>query len=161
MSRLIFFLVFLLNSSLLHAYCFKEAGKAMQIDPLLLLAISIQESKLKSEAIGVNRNSQNQIVSMDYGLMQINSKNLEKTFSNFGINRSILLNNPCINVYAGAYILRHNFNTWGENWWSVGAYNAGAKNSSAQQAKRENYSHQVKKIYINLIRLDKAGKIDW
>ncbi|EAS8074318.1 lytic transglycosylase, partial [Salmonella enterica] len=50
----------------------------MQIDPLLLLAISIQESRLKSEAIGVNRNSQNQIVSMDYGLMQINSKNLEK-----------------------------------------------------------------------------------
>lgn len=161
MSRLILFLALLLCSSFSHAYCFKEAGKAMKIDPILLLAISIQESRLKSGAIGVNRNSQNQIVSMDYGLMQINSKNLEKIFIDFGINRNILLNNPCINVYAGAYILRHNFNKWGENWWSVGAYNAGVKNSSAQQAKRERYSHQVKGIYMNLIRLDREGKIDW
>ncbi|EDD5429855.1 transglycosylase SLT domain-containing protein [Salmonella enterica subsp. enterica serovar Enteritidis] len=161
MFRSVTFLALLLSSGLSHAYCFKEAGKAMQIDPLLLLAISIQESRLKSEAIGVNRNSQNQIVSMDYGLMQINSKNLEKIFSNLGINRSILLNQPCINVYAGAYILRDNFNKWGENWWSVGAYNAGVKKSSVQQAKREKYSHQVKGIYMNLIRLDKEGKIDW
>lgn len=154
-------LIVLMSLSLnVHAYCFKEAGFKMKIDPLLLLAISIRESSLKYTAIGLNKNKNNLVVSSDYGLMQINSNNVDSIFSKYGITKEILLEKPCINVYAGAYILRENFDRWGENWWSVGAYNAGPKKSPEQQIKREIYANEIKSIYLNLIKMDKLGKVN-
>lgn len=157
--RILAMCFYLLFSDGTYAYCFKEAGMAMKIDPLLLLAISIRESSLKQQAIGINKNKDEKILSYDYGLMQINSKNISAIFSNFGISKTTLLEQPCLNVYAGAYILRSNFNKWGENWWSVGAYNAGSKKSELQQAKREKYAREIQLIYKRLIVMDKEGKI--
>lgn len=160
MARSILLMLLMSLSLNVHAYCFKEAGLKMNIDPLLLLAISIKESSLKYTAVGLNKNKKNIIVSSDYGLMQINSNNINSIFTKYGITKEVLLEKPCVNVYAGAYILRENFNKWGENWWSIGAYNAGTKKNTEQQAKREKYAQEVQSIYLNLIRMDKTGKIN-
>ncbi|MFO6428223.1 transglycosylase SLT domain-containing protein [Escherichia coli] len=37
------------------AWCFRQAGERYQIDPLLLQAIAIKESRLNTRAIGYNR----------------------------------------------------------------------------------------------------------
>jgi soluble lytic murein transglycosylase-like protein len=150
----------LLISSGAKAYCFSEAGQAMKVDPLLLLAFAIQESRLKSNAVGVNKPDANGNVSYDYGLMQINSLNVDKVFRHFGIDKNVLLTNPCINVYAGAYILRKNFDQYGVNWFSIGAYNAGVKNTPEQERKRRHYAQQVRAIYLKLQEMDRAKKID-
>lgn len=159
MEKYFLFFMIYFSSTASFAYCFKEAGKAMKIDPLLLLAISLRESRLNADAVGINKTVNNKIHSYDYGLMQINSENVKRIFSAFGIDSKTLLNNPCINIYAGAYILRKNFNLWGENWWSIGAYNAGSKQSVKQELKRQQYAKEVKSIYSNLIRMNSEGKI--
>lgn len=143
-----------------RGYCFREAGEAMKVDPLLLLATAIQESRLRSSAIGVNKPDAKGNVSYDYGLMQINSLNVEKIFRRYGIDKQTLLTNPCINIYAGAYILRKNFDQYGVNWFSVGAYNAGTAKSSIQERKRKKYAMEVKAIYLKLQQMDKVKKID-
>ncbi|EPB8415539.1 transglycosylase SLT domain-containing protein, partial [Escherichia coli] len=58
------------------AWCFRQAGERYQIDPLLLQAIAIKESRLNTRAIGYNRNKAGQITSRDYGLMQINERHI-------------------------------------------------------------------------------------
>lgn len=142
-------LIVLMSLSLnVHAYCFKEAGFKMKIDPLLLLAISIRESSLKYTAIGLNKNKNNLVVSSDYGLMQINSNNVDSIFSKYGITKEILLEKPCINVYAGAYILRENFDRWGENWWSVGATMLDLKRVLNNKL-RERYMQMKSNLFIS------------
>lgn len=153
-------LIFLIVPAAGQAYCFKEAGEAMKIDPLLLLAFAIQESHLNSKAIGVNKPDTKGSITYDYGLMQINSRNVDSIFRHFGIDKNVLLRNPCINVYAGAYILRRNFDQYGVNWFSVGAYNAGVKQTPEQERKRQKYAKQVRAIYMKLLEMDRVRKID-
>lgn len=142
-----------------HAYCFREAGNAMKVDPLLLLAISIQESRLQSGVVGVNRPGRGP-VSYDYGLMQINSDNVKRLFRQYGIDSDLLLKNPCINVYVGAFLLRKNFDQYGANWFSVGAYNAGTKLNRLQAARRKSYANKIQKIYRDLQVLESQGKVN-
>lgn len=150
----------LLFPAVSRAYCFREAGEAMKVDPLLLLAFAIQESRLRSSAIGINKPDAKGNVSYDYGLMQINSHNVEKIFRHYGIDKNTLLTNPCLNIYAGAYILRKNFDQYGINWFSVGAYNAGVAKTLPQERKRKKYAMAVKAIYLKLQEMDKVKKID-
>ena len=58
--------------------------------------------------------------------MQLNSNNFSK-LKKFNITRADLLNNPCICVYSGAWVLAKNFQAYGRNWDSVGIYNAGPR----------------------------------
>lgn len=142
-----------------QAFCFREAGRDMKVDPLLLASISYNETRMKSRAIGVNRNSKKQVVSRDYGLMQINSANIARVFLPLGITHNNLLEEPCLNVYAGAYIIRDLFDRYGVNWWAVGAYNAGTRRSDKQEQRRQHYASEIKSIYQAMIAIEKEGKL--
>lgn len=126
-----------------NAFCFEEAGKRFDVSPLLLKAISYTESRLNPKAI----NSSNSNKTVDYGLMQINSSWFS-TLEKKGIDRNDVINDPCVNVMVGAWILAKNFETSGESWLSVGAYNAGYRES--RKAAREKYITLVKTNYERL-----------
>ncbi|EMW0841427.1 TPA: lytic transglycosylase domain-containing protein [Enterobacter hormaechei] len=124
--------------------CFDQAGKDYQIDPLLLMSISIKESHLVPDAInGSNRNGTEDVCGM-----QVNSSHYGK-LKNFNITRERLLNDPCICVYTGAWVLAHNFRSYGKNWDSVGMYNTGP--SKKLIAQRKAYAQNIKNIYRVLL----------
>lgn len=124
--------------------CFDQAGKDYRIDPLLLMSISIKESRLKpGEINGSNRNGTEDVCGM-----QVNSSHYGK-LKNFNITRERLLNDPCICVYTGAWVLAHNFRSYGKNWDSVGMYNTGTAKKLITQ--RRAYAESVKNIYRILL----------
>lgn len=124
--------------------CFDQAGRDYNIDPLLLMSISIKESHLKPDAV----NKANNDGSEDVCGMQVNSSHYRK-LSKFNITRSDLLNDPCICVYSGAWVLAHNFRSYGKNWDSVGIYNTGP--SKELIVKRRAYATEIKNIYRVLL----------
>ncbi|WP_312715441.1 lytic transglycosylase domain-containing protein, partial [Escherichia coli] len=63
--------------------------------------------------------------------------------------RERLLNDPCICVYTGAWVLAHNFRSYGKNWDSVGIYNTGP--SKKLIAQRKAYAQDIKNIYRVLL----------
>lgn len=138
-------LIGLLSSQPAYAFCFNEAGAAYNVNPILLEAISYTESTLNPDA--VNRSNSNGTA--DYGLMQINSHWFPK-LEEMGVTEYQIKNDPCSNVYVGAWILARNFETVGEGWLAVGAYNAGFKKS--MESARQRYISVVQK---NLERLQK------
>lgn len=129
--------------SVASAFCFDEAGQRYNVDPDLLKAIAMQESSLNPNATNINRNQYGEIVSRDYGLMQINSEWFPR-LAKFEVNELTVME-PCFNVNLGAWVLSSNFSTHGYNWNSVGAYNAGFKESS--QAARDRYIIEIKNNY--------------
>ncbi|MGR5178827.1 lytic transglycosylase domain-containing protein [Vibrio mediterranei] len=143
MNRMTFMLlVFSMNS---YGFCFDEAGRTFDISPSLLKAIAYTESRLDPNAI----NTSNKNGTIDYGLMQINSSWFSQ-LADFGVLENSVINEPCINVHVGAWILAQNMAQTGDNWLAVGAYNAGYR-KSRQQA-RERYIALVKR---NLMELKK------
>ena len=94
--------------------------------------------------------------------MQVNSSHYGK-LKNFNITRDRLLNDPCICVYTGAWVLAHNFRSYGKNWDSVGMYNTGPSKKLITQ--RRAYAEDIKNIYRVLLarktilsqRLDQSG----
>lgn len=124
--------------------CFDQAGKDNHIDPLLLMSISIQESRLRSDAVnGSNRNGTEDVCGM-----QVNSSHYGK-LKDFNITRERLLKDPCICVYTGAWVLAHNFRSYGKNWDSVGMYNTGPSAKLIKQ--RRVYADKIKNIYRVLL----------
>lgn len=124
--------------------CFDQAGQDYKIDPLLLMSISIKESRLKPKAInGDNRNGTEDVCGM-----QVNSSHYGK-LKNFNISRERLLNDPCICVYTGAWVLAHNFRSYGKNWDSVGMYNTGPSKKLIER--RRAYAQDIKNIYRVLL----------
>lgn len=124
--------------------CFDKAGRDYGIDPLLLVAISIKESRLKADAV----NKSNSDGSEDVCGMQINSSHYGK-LEKFNITRERLLKEPCTCVYTGAWVLARNFNSYGRNWDSVGIYNAGPSIELIKT--RRNYADHIKRIYRVLL----------
>ncbi|MDY8671297.1 lytic transglycosylase domain-containing protein [Escherichia coli] len=131
-------------------HCFKHASERFQIDHRLLIAIAEVESGMNPTAIGLNKRG-GKVVSEDVGLMQINSSWFP-TLNGMGITRNDLLDNPCQNVYVGAWILAKNISSNGVNWESVGAYNAGFKGANAPF--RMKYA---KKVYAKYLALTGEG----
>lgn len=131
-----------------QAFCFNEAGARYQVDPRLLKAIARQESELNPRAIGHNRNEAGKIISSDYGLMQINSDHVPKLVQ-MGVlkSRDDLLNNPCLNVQIGAWVMATHLKKCGVNWSCLGSYNAGFKKSDEQEARRMKYARDVYQLY--------------
>lgn len=124
--------------------CFDQAGHDYGIDPLLLMSISIKESRLKAAAInGSNRDGTEDVCGM-----QVNSSHYGK-LKNFNITRERLLKDPCICVYTGAWVLAHNFRSYGKNWDSVGIYNTGP--SKKLITRRKAYAEDIKNIYRVLL----------
>ncbi len=123
------------------AFCFQEAGKAYGVSPFLLEAIMLVESQGNAGAINHNGDG-----SYDFGLMQINSYWAKP----WGLEVWNTLGNPCVNVYAGAYVLADCIRRYGQTWGAVGCYNA-------QSAwKRIDYARKVKDVYERLV----AGRIN-
>ncbi len=138
------FLLMLFFPVSVYAFCFEEAAKYYNVDIDLMYAIAEQESSMDPHAYNENKNKHGVVVSRDYGLMQINSEWFDK-FESFGISSDMIINEPCSNVTAGAWILSTNFAHYGYSWNSVGIYNAGPKKS--RQHLRDHYISLVKPRY--------------
>ncbi|WP_312806302.1 lytic transglycosylase domain-containing protein, partial [Atlantibacter hermannii] len=80
--------------------------------------------------------------------MQVNSSHYGK-LKNFNISRERLLNDPCICVYTGAWVLAHNFQSYGRNWDSVGMYNTGPNKRMIER--RRAYARDIRNIYRVLL----------
>ncbi|AAQ60311.1 type III secretion system invasion protein IagB [Chromobacterium violaceum] len=132
----------LLASPLARADCWDYAGTMFNISPDLLYAIAQQESGMKPDAIGRNRDG-----SRDLGLMQINSAHLPR-LRQLGVNERQLLESPCLSVVVGASILSDMMKRYGYSWEAVGAYNAGL--SPNRHALRMRYARQVWQRYQKL-----------
>lgn len=140
---LLIFIMAMVLTGAAQAFCFKEAGEKYQIDPQLLKAIATQESALNPRAVNTNKGKNGQVLSRDYGLMQVNSTHFP------GLKRlrviqkqEDLLNNPCLNVQTGAWILAQHLQTCGVNWLCLGSYNAGFKQNNHDRRLR-----YARKIY--------------
>ncbi len=112
-------------------YCFEEAGKQYSISPLLLWAISRQESGFNPSAINHNRNG-----SYDYCHMQINSAWAfevgEKVWASLG--------DPCQCTMIGAWILARCIRDLGYTWQAVGCYHTKNRTIGVQYAWKINHA---------------------
>ncbi|WP_413694404.1 lytic transglycosylase domain-containing protein [Psychromonas sp. KJ10-2] len=141
------YLVFLSFSA--KSFCFDEAGFYYDINPSLLKAIAYTESRLKPDAV----NKANSNGTVDYGLMQINSWWFE-TLADLGISKSDVINDPCINVFVGAWILAQNFKSHGEGWLAIGGYNAGFSKTKNKVRARDKYISLVRKNFEQIMKRD-------
>lgn len=123
------------------AMCFGEASRDYGVPETLLRAIAKVESGNNPSAVGKNTNG-----SSDLGLMQINSSWLP-TLSKWGITRNMLINDACMNIKVGAWVMANNIKRHGYNWTAIGAYNVGcAKLGKATCESRRNiYSDKIYK----------------
>lgn len=135
-----------------RAYCFDAAGARYQIDPRLLRAIAEQESGLKPTAINVNRDNNGKIVSHDYGIMQVNSKHIP-VLVHMGVlsSKDDLLNNPCLNIQIGAWILAKHLQVCGVSWRCLGTYNAGFNDTEIQEQRRMKYARLIYSRYLRIL----------
>lgn len=81
--------------------------------------------------------------------MQIHSQNFNE-LAQYGITENHLRQDPCMNIYTGAFYLAKFIRIQGDIWKGVGAYNAGLKKSEAQEQKRNQYALEVYHIYLNI-----------
>ena len=135
-----------------NAHCWQQAGKRYGIEPELLQAIGIVESNLNPTARNENKDG-----SHDIGLMQINSRNLA-ALNKFNISEKQLMDNPCLSVMSGAWILAGLIRQKGYGWEAVGGYNAGL--SPARAHLRKLYIRRVWPEYQRLMaeREAKSGE---
>lgn len=135
--------------------CFTAAGAHFKIDPLLLRSIATVESNLNSNAIGINRDIDGNIISRDYGIMQINQMHIPSLISKGIIkNEQELLNDSCLNITVGASILDEHFKICGMNWQCLGSYNVGF--SKEKDHERLMYAQKINVIYDQLNRLESS-----
>ena len=115
----VFFTAFFLSASILpgvsFAFCFDQAGLYYNIAPDLLRSIARVESNHNPAAVNRNKNG-----SMDYGLMQVNSRWARELGE-----RWAYIHDPCHNVTVGAWVLSQCISRYGYAWEAVGCYNTG------------------------------------
>jgi soluble lytic murein transglycosylase-like protein len=136
----------MLSSVTAQAFCFNEAGARYRVDPLLLRAIARVESGMKPGAIGKNMDGK-KLLSRDFGLMQINERQIPQLRA-MGILNSEqdLLDNPCLNVQIGAWILAKHLQQCGVNWECLGSYNAGF--AKGNTPRRMIYARKIYSMYM-------------
>lgn len=123
--------------------CFSVAARTYQIPSEYLWAIGKVESNFRSVVGPKNKNG-----TVDIGVMQINTTHLPH-LKKFGINRSRLLDEPCLNIHVGAWVLRGNINRYGHTWEAIGAYNASKRRPD------------LRLKYARKVREKIAWLIDW
>ncbi len=153
MTMMIFWLAISLAPAA-QAFCFNEAGAIYQIDPTLLKAIAQQESRLSAKAVNTNRDKRGRVLSVDDGLMQVNSTHIPR-LQKMGVLRhpEDLLHQPCLNVKIGAWILARHLRACGVNWACLGSYNAGFHRR--HEKKRLHYAQQVYAHYWPVVSGDR------
>ena len=119
------FCIFITKMSFASNSCSNEAGTMFRIEPNLIKAIALVESNLKKDSIGKNRDKNNNIKSLDYGLMQINQMHIP------------LLKKRGI-IKDERDLLDNHFSRCGVTWQCLGTYNAGF--AMDNQKKRQQYA---------------------
>ncbi|KFB99261.1 PilT family plasmid conjugative transfer putative membrane protein [Trabulsiella guamensis ATCC 49490] len=159
MLRLSAFLLLILVCPRVDAFCFESAGAKYHIDPLLVKAIAIGESSLRSDVTNINRDKKTgQALSTDYGLMQVNSSHIASLIAQGYIRSSQdLLNRPCLNVQIGTWILAKHFQVCGISWNCLGSYNAGFRKDRHET--RESYANRIYAIYRRLLLNERGIKL--
>jgi soluble lytic murein transglycosylase-like protein len=125
-----------------NAFCFEEAGREYNVNPMLLAAIAQVESSMQHRVLNETHFARTKTI--DIGLMQINSGAL-KQLNKEGITKEMLISDPCLNVRVGARILAEKFKKEGPGWEGVGAYNAACvqlKGEACRKA-RDTYTTKV------------------
>jgi soluble lytic murein transglycosylase-like protein len=99
--------------------CVAEASSSYGVAEELIQSVMYRESSYKVDAI-VKRPTFQAL-----GLMQINTQWWIEPLEEFGITYETLLEDPCVNVAVGTWILRRFYIRHG-NWFdALAAYNAG------------------------------------
>lgn len=146
-SRLALFLMLCGVPLWAQAFCFDAAAAKYHVSPLLIKSIAIGESGLDPKATNNNRDKKTgKVKSTDYGLMQVNSGHIPRLVA-MGVirDKNDLLNQPCLNVQIGTWILATHFQTCGVSWNCLGSYNAGFR--ADRHETRERYASRIWKIY--------------
>lgn len=127
------------------ASCFEDAGAMYGVSPLLLRGMAQVESSMRPGAM--NKSHATRTGSYDIGLMQINSRWLQREpLRTLGYEERHLLD-ACTSVKVGAWILSQNLARYqGDTWEAVGAYNA-ACTSLKGEACRNARSAYAWKVY--------------
>jgi soluble lytic murein transglycosylase-like protein len=116
--------------------CIRNAAEYHDVNPQLLRAILVVESRLNPNAINRNTNG-----TRDIGVAQINSIHLP-VLQAHGIKENHLMD-ACVNTYVGAWLLRKQIARHGLNWYGIAAYHS--------TTPQENYRYQVL-VYNELVR---------
>lgn len=130
----------MLQSTSASAFCFAEAAERQSVDPCLLEALAHVESSMKPRAIREPYTAGNTDGSTDYCLMQINDAELKQ----LGMRPAQLLDDPCLCVHVGAWVLAKKIKAFGRTWRAVGAYNA------STPSKQAIYVAKVQKKYAQI-----------
>lgn len=131
--------------------CFSEASREYGVPELLLRATAQVESSNNPRAIGKNPGG-----TRDLGLMQINSSHLDR-LSKWNITEKELLNDPCLNLKVGAWVMSENIRRHGYNWTAVGAYNVGCAKLAKNECERRRNIY-AGKIYRAMGQIEKNGQ---
>lgn len=152
MKRLALFLTALLFMPQAQAFCFNYAAARYHQNPLIVESIAIWESSFNPQAVGNNRDRAGNLLSRDYCLMQINTGNVDM-LKKMGVINSAqdLLDDPCLCVQAGTWVLARHLQKCGNTWSCLGSYNAGFSNTPLQEKKRLAYASQIHAIYDRLL----------
>lgn len=133
------------NATTQDRLCFNDASKRYNVNIKLLQAHAIKESSLNPKAI--NRVGDCEAV----GIMQIHCQWFPKLKEKYNVTRDMLLDDPCLNINVGAWIIASNFAERGVSWDTVGGYYAGFT-SANESHRRWYYSGKggIKEIYERL-----------
>lgn len=142
------------------AFCFKEAAEqyaAYGVTPELLYSIAKRESNFNNRAVHINvvlKGKNKGKKSRDVSMMQINERWFP-ILAEYGITEKNLMEEPCLSVKVGAWILAQSFSMYGIPkptdplfWVAVGQYNAGPSPDSHNA--RMIYAHH---IYRNMVAI--------
>ncbi|HDL7825961.1 TPA: lytic transglycosylase domain-containing protein [Yersinia enterocolitica] len=137
MKTIIYYLsiILFLSPVIAQASCLSNAAIRWDVPEIILEAIILHESGGQPDARNSNKNG-----SHDYGLMQINTVNIDPLKSQGIIKNKQALMQPCTNIEAGAYLLSQKFKKHGYSWRAVGAYHS----ETAQY--RDKYASKIMKI---------------
>lgn len=117
--------------------CIEQAATHYNVHPDLVRAI------IRTEGGTTGKVSWNSNGSYDMGLMQINSIHLRR-LREFGISRDHVINNECVNIYVGSWLLNRAMSQDADFWRGVGRYH------SATPKHNERYRA---KVFEHLVRL--------
>ncbi len=121
-------------------YCFAQAAQAYAVNADILRAIAWRESRFSTWK--VHRNSDG---TSDYGLMQINSRNLPLLH----LNPHTAMD-PCANVFGAARLLHRATARFGNTWLAIGAYH------STTPPLQQRYADDIRLSYGMLLHLRTA-----
>lgn len=128
--------------------CWEAASSRYGVPVALLKAVAHVESSNRARVVARNTNG-----SLDIGYMQINDWWLPR-LARYGITHDTLVDDACVNVNIGAWILGQGISRYGYNAQGIGAYGAGTKPERA--ATRAEYAS---KVFRALARQKKDGGV--